>query len=352
VPLLVAAAVAAAAFSAVADHSVAAFSTSASPLLLQRRGATFLSSSTTAPQQTSDAVLETEAAAAAAAAKAAKSWTDDGFVFGLDGSGLQRPTGRQASLVVDGDSLETTPYQVAVVAGTFAAHAYFAASSFAQMLGVNGGNVAWTVAQALLLTFASWVLADFGSGVLHWSVDNYGNGKTPIMGSIIAAFQGHHSAPWTIAQRGFCNNVHKLCVPFGVVPMTLINFVAGPFTTLFLTMFCVFEIMSQEFHKWSHQLKSEVPGWVNVLQKLGLTIGRKPHAQHHLAPYEGNYCIISGICNDALDKSGFFRRLERTVYEMNGVESNAWKLDPELRARTLRGDYRLVPSKIGTTATK
>jgi hypothetical protein len=43
------------------------------------------------------------------------------------------------------------------------------------------------------------------------------DGRTPVMGGIIAAFQGHHSAPWTITQQGFCNNVYKLCIPFGVL---------------------------------------------------------------------------------------------------------------------------------------
>ena len=189
--------------------------------------------------------------------------------------------------------------------------------------------------------FVLWLLADFGSGVLHWSVDNYGNGRTPIMGGIIAAFQGHHSAPWTITQRGFCNNVYKLCLPFGILPVALISAVAGPFTTYFWTTFCVFEILSQEFHKWSHMLPSETPVWVNRFQKWGLTVSRKAHAQHHLEPFEGNYSIISGATNGVLDQAGFFRRLEHLIYKWNGVESNAWKLDPVLRQRTLAGDYRL-----------
>ena len=161
------------------------------------------------------------------------------------------------------------------------------------------------------------------------------------MGGIIAAFQGHHSAPWTITERGFANNVYKLCIPFGIIPLTLIHAISGPFTAFFFTVFCYMEIMSQEFHKWSHMTKSECPWWVNKLQDLGITISRVPHAQHHIAPYDGNYCIISGICNDALDKSGFFRKLEHIVYKWNGVESNAWKLDPVLRERTLNGDYSL-----------
>lgn len=53
-------------------------------------------------------------------------------------------------------------------------------------------------------------VADFLTGVYHWSVDNYGDGSTPVVGSQIAAFQGHHQKPWTITEREFCNNVHKV----------------------------------------------------------------------------------------------------------------------------------------------
>ena len=52
--------------------------------------------------------------------------------------------------------------------------------------------------------------ADFLTGVYHWSVDNYGDGSTPVVGSQIAAFQGHHQKPWTITEREFCNNVYKV----------------------------------------------------------------------------------------------------------------------------------------------
>ena len=287
---------------------------------------------------------EIETKSASPPAGATVTYLDDGFVFGLEGSGLERPKGKEAQLVVDGDSLETKDYQIAAVAATMIGHACFAGTAFMSMLATNGGNMIQTIIQALALFASSWVLADFGSGVLHWSVDNYGNGRTPIMGSIIAAFQGHHTAPWTITERGFCNNVYKLCVPFGLPTMAVLSFLTGPFATFFLTTFCVFEIMSQEFHKWSHMTKGECPGWINWLQSVGLAISRKPHAQHHLAPFEGNYCIISGICNSFLDKSGFFRRLEHIVYKLNGVESNAWKLDADLKARTLRGDYSLVGS--------
>ena len=157
-----------------------------------------------------------------------KSYLEDGFVFGLDGSGLERPKGKEASVVVEGDSLETTPQQVAIVSGTFVGQALIAANAVHNLYTQTDGNLPVTALTSLAVIVSSWVAADFGSGVFHWSVDNYGNGRTPIMGNIIAAFQGHHSAPWTITYRGFCNNVWKLCIPFGLPTVAAINYLAGP----------------------------------------------------------------------------------------------------------------------------
>jgi len=207
---------------------------------------------------------------------------------------------------------------------------------------LNSGNAFLTGAEAIATILSSWIMADFGSGVLHWSVDNYGNGKTPVMGGIIAAFQGHHSAPWTITEREFCNNVSKLCIPFGIPTVAAITALAGsqhPLVSLFFAVFCALEIGSQEFHKWSHMTPKQLNPLILAVQEAGLTIGRVPHAMHHVAPYDGNYCIVSRFCNETLDTSGFFRKLERVVYSLNGVESNAWKIDPKLKEKTLAGDY-------------
>ena len=152
------------------------------------------------------------------------SFLDDGFVFGLEGSGLDRPKGKVSQLVVEGDTLKTTDQQRVIVWGTLLGHLSIASYSVLGILqnteAVAGAAdplaIGLTVLQAMSITLTSWALADLGSGVLHWSVDNYGNGRTPIMGGIIAAFQGHHSAPWTITEREFENNVSKLCVPFGI----------------------------------------------------------------------------------------------------------------------------------------
>jgi hypothetical protein len=323
-----------------------AFSTApSSPIKHQIRSSiTALNMKSTSTSLQSASILEDPQTLAAAVEEipAPKTYLDDGFVFGMEGSGLTRPKGKVAQVVVEGDTLETQPYQVAAVSATMISHALFVAVAISQLNVLTGGNTFVTALETIFTIGSSWVLADLGSGVLHWSVDNYGNGRTPIMGGIIAAFQGHHTAPWTITQRGFCNNVFKLCIPFGVPTVALIGAIAGPshpLVTMFFAVFCALEIMSQEFHKWSHTTKSQVSPIVNKLQKWGIAIGRAPHALHHNAPYDGNYCIVSGFCNSFLDKYGVFRMFEHAVYSINGVESNSWKLDPELRARTLRGEY-------------
>lgn len=64
------------------------------------------------------------------------------------------------------------------------------------------------------------------------------------------------------------------------------------------------------------------------VQEAGLLISRKAHGAHHKAPFEGNYCIVSGFWNGALDQQGsdqgFFRKLERFVAAKTGVEPRCW----------------------------
>ena len=65
-----------------------------------------------------------------------------------------------------------------------------------------------------------------------------------------------------------------------------------------------------------------------LVQSAGLLISRKAHGAHHKAPFEGNYCIVSGLWNSALDQNGsdqgFFRRLEKWIAARTGVEPRCW----------------------------
>lgn len=54
-----------------------------------------------------------------------------------------------------------------------------------------------------------------------------------------------------------------------------------------------------------------------------MLVSRRVHGTHHKAPFEGNYCIVSGVWNPILDAGGsdgsFFRRLERFVLAKTGA---------------------------------
>jgi hypothetical protein len=186
---------------AVSSSVVSAFTTTTTTTTTSKTSLFFRSTTFTTPATTklyqssfvSEELTTVVAGTETSSSSKPKSYLDDGFVFGLEDSGLQRPKGKVSQVVVEGDSLTTTVGQRAVVWMTFLGHFGFIISSVLQINQMNH-SPAITSVESFLLVLGSWLLADFGSGVLHWSVDNYGNGRTPIMGNIIAAFQGHHSA--------------------------------------------------------------------------------------------------------------------------------------------------------------
>jgi hypothetical protein len=222
--------------------------------------------------------------------------------------------GTAPEFAIAGDSTVETPSQVAAVAGHFvitflslvtAASAITMASLF-DVIPIIG-----TIALSI-------VVGDFGTGVFHWATDNYGSVKTPVFGSVCAAFQGHHVTPWTITFRSFANNVYKIC--YGTIPALLL--VAAlpmePLTKVFFTLFINWWMISQELHKFSHMRST--PKNIKILQDMGIILSKKEHGLHHNSPFEGHYCILTGVCNSFLDDSKFFRHLENIVFKLTGNE--------------------------------
>lgn len=169
-----------------------------------------------------------------------------------------------------------------------------------------------------------YALADLGSGVYHWGIDNYGGAGTPVFGPQIDAFQGHHMWPWTITRRQFANNLHALArvVTFAVMP---INLLCDDPTALGFVAVCSGCIMfSQQFHAWAHMTKSKLPPLVAALQDGGVLVSRGQHAAHHRPPYNGNYCIVSGVWNEVLDSWKFFEAMEMVIFFKFGVRPRSW----------------------------
>ncbi len=57
-----------------------------------------------------------------------------------------------------------------------------------------------------------------------------------------------------------------------------------------------------------------------VLQDVGLLVSRSKHAAHHRPPYNNNYCLVSGVWNEFLDKQKVFEALEIILFLKLGVK--------------------------------
>ncbi|KAJ4829964.1 Fatty acid desaturase 4, chloroplastic [Turnera subulata] len=178
--------------------------------------------------------------------------------------------------------------------------------------------------QPILAGFVGYILADLGSGVYHWAVDNYGDASTPIFGTQIEAFQGHHKWPWTITKREFANNLHAMAraITFFVLPLDLA--VNDPVLHGFIGICSGCIMLSLQFHAWAHGTKSKLPTLVVALQDMGLLVSRSQHGAHHRPPYNNNYCIVSGVWNEFLDNNKVFEALEMALYFKIGVRPRSW----------------------------
>lgn len=65
------------------------------------------------------------------------------------------------------------------------------------------GGCTWQMAMGMAAAaFVGYEFADFGSGVYHWSMDNYGNKHTPIWGKQVRARRAQQAAPSDRAEPG------------------------------------------------------------------------------------------------------------------------------------------------------
>uniref|UniRef100_A0A6V7QU98 Lipid desaturase domain-containing protein n=1 Tax=Ananas comosus var. bracteatus TaxID=296719 RepID=A0A6V7QU98_ANACO len=160
--------------------------------------------------------------------------------------------------------------------------------------------------EPLLGAVLGYLLADLGTGVYHWAIDNYGGPSTP-----------------------FANNLHALAraVTFTVPPIQFLisgdgSMAAAAHAFVGVCAGCI--MLSQQFHAWAHEKKGRLPLAVAALQEAGVLVSRAEHAAHHRPPYNSNYCIVSGACNRALDEWRVFEAMEMVVFFRFGVRPRSW----------------------------
>ncbi|XP_022717921.1 fatty acid desaturase 4, chloroplastic-like [Durio zibethinus] len=181
--------------------------------------------------------------------------------------------------------------------------------------------------ETILAGYVGYILADLLSGIYHWVIDNYGDASTPIFGSQIADFQGHHKQPWNFTRHQFAKNLHVPARSVTLYMLPIDIFCNEPVIQGFVSICAGCIMFSQQFHTWSHTTKSKLPPLVVALQDAGVLLSRSQHSAHHRPPYNSNYCIVSGVWNKLLDKYKVFEALEKFIFFKLGVRPRSWS-DP------------------------
>ena len=184
---------------------------------------------------------------------------------------------------------------------------------------VEGWAHAWLWPTALAL---GYLLADFGSGLVHWAGDRYGSVKTPFFGpALIEPFRNHHTDPRDICRHSLLEllgNSGLIVVPILGVAALVTNWtVFGSLVAATLLLACFFAVLTNLFHKWAHD--ERIPRPVQLLQRWGVVLSPEEHDRHHEGDRDKAYCITTGWMNPLLERFDFWNRMEWLIQKLTGL---------------------------------
>lgn len=210
-----------------------------------------------------------------------------------------RPHRPWAVVALEGGSL----LAFAIYAGWLAGRLFEAASGALDLLTLLASGV------------AGWLLADLLSGLVHWAGDTLGSEHTPVLGpSFIVPFREHHDDPQAMVAHGTVELVGStalLALP-SLVPVTHLVAFEGQGSlrlalggVLLATLLGV--VVTNLVHRWAHMERP--PAVAALLQRAGLILTPARHERHHTAPFDGWFCISSGLLDGLLMRIGLWERL-------------------------------------------
>ena len=167
---------------------------------------------------------------------------------------------------------------------------------------------------ATLSCFAGLCLADFLSGVVHWSADTYGSPTMPIFGGFVRTFREHHADQLDITRHDFIETNGDVCIFSSPAHFGLLLLVEDPFALACIFGLFVGSYANSQIHKWAHSV--ERPWLVRAFQRVRFVLSPGHHTRHHSGPHLSHYCITTGWMNGWLDSVGFFRKLEWALLKL------------------------------------
>ena len=183
---------------------------------------------------------------------------------------------------------------------------------------------------AMLATaLAGYFLADFVSGVVHWSMDTWFDERT--FGRAIAIAREHHTHPHHIHGYGFLDYASLGSTPsavfFGFALLVTILFPVSAATyalmiVWFVNATCM--LFGTSFHNLAHRpARSAI---MRSAQRLHLVCPPAHHWVHH-HNQTIHYCVVNGWANYVCDGLYVWRGLERVIQAVTGIVPRADDLE-------------------------
>ncbi len=162
------------------------------------------------------------------------------------------------------------------------------------------------------------LLADGLTGLVHWACDTWGDEQTRWIGpSLIRSFREHHRDERAMLAHDWIEvNREPAIAASAVLTLLLLPaaqriFDGHTFAYAFVCSFIAYGAAANQLHQWAHM--DRPPRWVRLAQRGGMVLSPERHARHHRGQQTSDYCISTGWLNPALDRSGFWRALERGI---------------------------------------
>lgn len=182
-------------------------------------------------------------------------------------------------------------------------------------------GVTWPAILAAVLV--GWFVADFASGLVHWSMDTWFDEAS--LGRAIAIAREHHTHPQHILGYGFLEHAALGSAPsFVFIGLAALLTASWPVSVMtwcamvawLITATCLF--FGTSFHNLSHQPSRSAV--IRAAQAARLLIRPEEHWAHHRGDQTIRYCVISGWANHVCDPLRVWRKLEWLVDAITGAE--------------------------------
>ncbi len=153
---------------------------------------------------------------------------------------------------------------------------------------------------ALFLFALCLVATDLISGILHVILDNPRSLEIPQIRGLAEGFQRHHETPSRIYEMPLYEHLYVMHMPLTFLFGAVLAVRDGRTYVVFVSMVIALHLM-QMAHLWAHLPPDRVPRTVRVLQRTGVLLSKPQHDQHHVDPYDRDFCIMTGWCNRPLN---------------------------------------------------